>query len=226
MRILVFLGYLLRGTGSNVYNARLAAALARSGATVDLLCQERRPRELDFVDAVGTWVDGEPHVEIVREPVRVTAWRPDIGTLLPTYVVDRYEGLEAKSFLECTDEELSRYVERNVAAVRDVVARARPDVALANHLVMGPLVLARGLGDGAPYAVKVHGSALEYTVKRDPDRFLPAAREGLRAARTILVGSRHTAESLWAALGDDGLPARTRLGARARAELVLSLIHI
>ena len=212
MRILVFHGYLLRGTGSNVYNARLAAALARSGATVDLLCQERRPRELDFVDAVGTWVDGEPHVEIVREPVRVTAWRPDIGTLLPTYVVDRYEGLEAKSFLECTDEELARYVERNVAAVRDVVARARPDVALANHLVMGPLVLARGLGDGAPYAVKVHGSALEYTVKRDPDRFLPAAREGLRAARTILVGSRHTAESLWAALGDDGLPARTRLG--------------
>jgi glycosyltransferase involved in cell wall biosynthesis len=63
-----------------------------------------------------------------------------------------------------------------------------------------------------PYAVKVHGSALEYTVKRDPDRFLPAAREGLRAARTILVGSRHTAESLWAALGDDALPARTRLG--------------
>src|SRR3954464_1512104 len=212
MRILVFHGYLLRGTGSNVYNARLAAALARGGATVDLLCQERRPRELDFVDAVGTWVDGEPHVEVVREPVRVTAWRPDVGTLLPTYVADRYEGFEAKPFFDCTDEEVARYVERNVAAVRDVVARARPDVALANHLVMGPLVLARGLGDSVPYAVKVHGSALEYTVKRDPDRFLPAAREGLRAARTVLVGSRHTAESLWAALGDDGLPARTRLG--------------
>src|SRR3954452_20376697 len=212
MRILVFHGYLLRGTGSNVYNARLAAALARGGATVDLLCQEHRPRELDFVDAVGTWVDGEPHVEVVREPVRVTAWRPDIGTRVPTYVADRYEGFEAKSFLDCTDEEIARYVERNVAAVRDVVARARPDAALANHLVMGPLVLARGLWDGVPDAVKVHGSAFEYTVKREPERFMPAAREGLRAARTILVGSRHTAESLWAALGDDGLPARTRLG--------------
>src|SRR3954464_9321850 len=212
MRILVFHGYLLRGTGSNVYNARLAAALARGGATVDLLCQERRPRELDFVDAVGTWVDGEPHVEVVREPVRVTAWRPDIGPLLPTYVADRYEGFEAKPFLECSDDEVARYVERNVAAVRDVVARARPDVALANHLVMGPVVLARGLGDDVPYAVKVHGSALEYTVKRDPDRFLPFAREGLARARTVLVGSRHTAESLWAAMGDDGLSARTRLG--------------
>jgi len=97
-------------------------------------------------------------------------------------------------------------------AVRDVAARARPDVALANHLVMGPLVLARGLGDAVPYAAKIHGSALEYTVKRDPARFLPAAREGLERARTVLVGSRHTAESLWAAMDDDGLPARTRLG--------------
>src|SRR5919107_645884 len=188
MRILVFHGYLLRGTGSNVYNARLAAALARSGATVDLLSQERRARELDFVDAIGTWVDGEPRVQVIREPVRVTAWRPEIGALLPVYVA------------------------ANVAAVRDVVARARPDVALANHLVMGPLVLARALDGAVPYAVKVHGSALEYTVKRDPGRFLPAAHEGLAAAGTVLVGSRHTAESLWAAMGDDGLPERTRLG--------------
>ncbi|MEA2324074.1 MAG: hypothetical protein QOD81_3924 [Solirubrobacteraceae bacterium] len=212
MRILVLHGYLLRGTGSNVYNARLCAALARGGATVDLLSQERRAHELPFVDAVATWEDGTARVEVLREPVRVTVWRPDIGDLLPVYVADRYEGIRAKPFAECSDEEVARYVEANVAAVRDVVARARPDVALANHLVMGPLVLARALPDDVPYAVKVHGSALEYTVKRDPERFLPAAREGLARARTVLVGSRHTAESLWAALGDDALPARTRLG--------------
>src|SRR3954454_13882629 len=110
MRILVFHGYLLRGTGSNVYNARLVRALARGGATVDLLCQERRARELEFVDAIGTWVDGEPRVEVIREPVRVTAWRPDIAPLLPTYVADRYEGFEAKPFSECSEEEVARYV--------------------------------------------------------------------------------------------------------------------
>jgi glycosyltransferase involved in cell wall biosynthesis len=99
-----------------------------------------------------------------------------------------------------------------VAAVRDVVARARPDVALANHLIMGPLILARALGGEVPYAVKIHGSALEYAVKPHPERFLPAAAEGLAQARTVLVGSRHTAESLWTVMGDDDLPARTRLG--------------
>ena len=212
MRILVFHGYLLHGTGSNVYNARLCAALARAGHAVDLLSQDRRPQELSFVDAVGTWKDGAPSVEVLREPVATTVWRPDIGDLLPVYVADRYEGVEARTFAECSDDEIARYVEANVAAVRDVAARARPDVALANHLVMGPVILARALEDRVPYAVKVHGSALEYTVKRDPGRFLPAAREGIARARTVLVGSRHTAESLWAALGDDALPARTRLG--------------
>jgi glycosyltransferase involved in cell wall biosynthesis len=212
MRVLVFHGYLLRGTGSNVYNARLCAALGRAGHTVDLLCQEPRPDELDFVDAVGTWEGGEARVQTLREPVRVTAWRPDIGRLLPVYVADRYEGFEARTLLECSDAEVDAYVQANVAAVRDVCARARPDVALANHLVMGPAILARGLGGNVPYAVKVHGSALEYVVKRDPERFLPWAREGLAGARAVLVGSRHTGESLFAAMQDAGLPGRTRLG--------------
>jgi glycosyltransferase involved in cell wall biosynthesis len=73
-------------------------------------------------------------------------------------------------------------------------------------------VLARALGDAVPYAAKIHGSALEYVVKRDPQRFLPYAHEGLARARTVLVGSRHTAESLWETMADPELPARTRLG--------------
>ena len=64
---------------------------------------------------------------------------------------------------------------------------------------MGPAILARA--EVAPFAAKIHGSALEYTVKPNP-RFLPYAREGMRAASGVLVGSRHTAESLWATLPD------------------------
>jgi glycosyltransferase involved in cell wall biosynthesis len=173
-----------------------------------LLSQEPHPKRLQFVDAIGH-PDG---LEVLREPVRVTAWKPDIGGLLPVYVADRYEGVEARTYLECTDEEIEEYLRRNVEAVQAVCAAQPPDIALANHLVMGPVVLARALGGSVPYAVKVHGSALEYVVKRDPARFLPYAREGLAPARTVLVGSRHTAESLWAAMGDDDLPARTRLG--------------
>jgi hypothetical protein len=41
VRILIFHGYLLRGTGSNIYNANLARALAGLGHEVDLFCQDR-----------------------------------------------------------------------------------------------------------------------------------------------------------------------------------------
>jgi glycosyltransferase involved in cell wall biosynthesis len=209
IRILLFHGYLLRGTGSNVYNASLAQAMVRLGHEVHLLCQDRDARSLPWVDAVGEWDGGGLRLEVLREPVRCTVYTPPIGSVLPVYVADRYEGFDAKPFDTLTDEELEHYLAANVAAVRDVAALARPEAALANHLVMGPVVLARA---GIPYAVKIHGSALEYTVKPHPERFLPLAREGLDAAAGVLVGSRHTAESLWEALADPALPGRTRLG--------------
>ena len=188
MRVLLFHGYMLRGTGSNIYNANLAPALARLGHEVHLLCQDRQVRL--------------PGVEIHN---------PDIHGLLPVYVKDPYEGFEVKAFPELTEAELDRYLDANVAAVREVAAATGGiDAALANHLVMGPAILARaGVAD---FAAKVHGSALEYTVKPHP-RFRPYAREGVEAASGVLVGSGHTAESLWEALPEvRDLRQKTRLG--------------
>ncbi len=217
MRILIFHGYLLGGTGSNVYNARLAEALVRIGHEVHLLSQDRHPHDHAFVDAVGDWDEGELRVRPARaassdRPARCTVYRPNIGGLLPVYVEDRYEGIEARTFADCSVQEISGYIEANVAAVRELLALARPQLALANHLVMGPVILARALAGQTPYAVKVHGSALEYTVKPHPERFLGLAREGLAGASAILVGSLHTASSLWRALDEEGLVERTRLG--------------
>ena len=212
MRVLVFHGYLLNGTGSNVYNASLARALVALGHEVHLLCQDLHAGELDWVDALGRWPGGELAVETHREPARCTVYLPDIGRLLPVYVFDTYEDFDARAFTRLRDNELAAYTDANVQAVRDVVERVRPDVALANHEVMGPAILARALGRKVPYAVKGHGSALEYTIRADPERYVPLAREGLRVARGVLVGSRHSAERLWEVLDDPALEAKTRLG--------------
>jgi glycosyltransferase involved in cell wall biosynthesis len=231
VRILVFHGYLLGGTGSNVYNARLAAAFVHQGHEVHLLTQDRHPEIHPFVDRAGDWDSGRLRVRSLRQTAAgaagapgplspaegsvdgsCTVYRPDIGGLLPVYVADRYEGMVARTFAECSDEEVAFYIDANIAAVREVAERAAPDIALANHLVMGPVILARALGGEVPYAVKVHGSALEYTVKPEPERFLALAREGVEGARGVLVGSRHTAESLWRALQEPGVEGRTRLG--------------
>jgi glycosyltransferase involved in cell wall biosynthesis len=233
VRVLIFHGYLLRGTGSNVYNANLAQALARLGHEVHLLCQDLEAASLPWIDAVGTWEDGELRVHPTSQTTpagvteyemtysatpagaagghagRITAYTPDIGGLLPTYVADSYEGFEARTFPELGDEEVEAYIEANVGTVSDVAAAAGGiDAALANHLVMGPVILARA---GLPFAAKVHGSALSYTVIPNP-RFLAYAREGMAAASAVLVGSRHTAEALWETVADPSLPAKTRLG--------------
>jgi glycosyltransferase involved in cell wall biosynthesis len=188
MRVLLFHGYMLRGTGSNIYSANLARALAGLGHEVHLLCQDH---EVEI-----------PGVQIHN---------PDIGGLLPVYVKDPYPGFEVKAFPELSDEELDRYIEANVRAVREVVeAAGPPDAALGGHLIMGPCILARAGIES--FAAKIHGSALEYIVKPHP-RFLPFAEEGMRAASCVLVGSRHTAESLWKALPEvPGLREKTRLG--------------
>ncbi len=162
MRILIFHGYLLRGTGSNIYNASLAKALVDLGHEVHLVCQERDTRGLDFVD-------GE----------RCTVHVPDIEGVLPLYVADEYEGFEAVPFPELDDARIERYVDLNVRAVAEVARAVEPDVALANHLVMGPVVLARALEGRVPYAVKIHGSALEYVVRPHRERFIGWAKEGL-----------------------------------------------
>src|SRR5215212_369013 len=189
MRILIFHGYLLRGTGSNVYNASLCRALVRAGHEVHLFCQDKAPPELGCAIHV-----------------------PDIHGVLPVYVADRYEGFEAIPFPALSDEQLGRYLEANVAAVREVAERARPDLALANHLVMGPVILARALAGRVPYAVKVHGSALEYTVRPprvDVDAFRPLdpgeAAERLTALAERLEGGQAAA---WG--GEAGAAAELR----------------
>src|SRR6202011_3263759 len=134
----------------NIYNARLAEALAGLGHEVHLLSQERHAEQKPFVDAVGDWDTGALRVRRVRAASAqragsCTVYRPDIGGLLPVYVADRYEGIEARTFAECSDGEVAHYIDANVAAVRELLGAARPEVALANRLVMGPVILARGL---------------------------------------------------------------------------------
>ena len=125
MRVLIFHGYLLAGTGSNVYNSALAEALVRAGHEVHLLCQDRDPLALEWVDAAGDWDGGRLALTVRREPARATVYRPDIAGLLPVYVADRYEGVEARPFHDLSEAEVERYVEANVAAVREVIAAER-----------------------------------------------------------------------------------------------------
>ncbi|HWG55753.1 MAG TPA: glycosyltransferase, partial [Gaiellaceae bacterium] len=90
MRILLWHGYLLGGTGSNVYTRALAREWARAGHEVTVFAQEPHPERYDLGGA--------------------EAVRPDVGGLLPVFVLDRYEGYTVKLLQSCTRAELDAWV--------------------------------------------------------------------------------------------------------------------
>jgi glycosyltransferase involved in cell wall biosynthesis len=164
MRILLWHGYLLGGTGSNVYTRALAREWSRAGHDVVVFSQEAHPERYEL----GT----------------AQAVRPDIAGLLPVFVLDRYEGVEAKLLQDFTLDERERYVELNAEAVR---AHLPADVVFANHVLLGAPVAA---ATGARYVVKAHGSELEYSMRGNPE--LSAwGRDALAGSEAVFVGSAH-----------------------------------
>lgn len=200
MRILICHGYLLRGTGSNQYVQSLARALCAQGHHVLVMCQDDDPR-LDFVSAFLREQDGSFTPEVLWEektdyPGNCMVFKPDIGGLLPVYVLDSYAGFKVKEFTELSELELDRYVDMNRRSLQRLVRQFTPEAIHANHAVMLPYIVRPVAAEhGIPYFVSIHGSAIEFTVKKD-SRYLTYGAEGLEGARAILVPSEHTASQV------------------------------
>ncbi len=170
MRILLWHGYLLGGTGSNVYTRALAREWSRAGHDVVIVCQERAPENFDLAGA------------------RVVT--PELpGGRLPVFVLDRYAGLEPKLLQDFTVSERDAYVEANAAALRALLPA---DIVFANHVLLGAPV---GAATGVPFRVKAHGSELEYSMRGRPELERWGA-ETLAQADVTYVGSEHIRQVL------------------------------
>jgi len=135
-----------------------------------VVCQERHPERYDLGGA------------------RVVV--PDLpGGLLPVFVLDRYEGLEARLLVDFSEAERDAYVEANAAALREL---GPADLVFANHVVLGAPV---GAASGLPFRVKAHGSELEYALRGRPDLARWGA-EALAGAEVVYAGSEHIRDVL------------------------------
>src|SRR5215208_3140125 len=199
MRIVMTHGYMLSGTGSNIYVQSLCRALVSEGHDLHLLCQEPDPLAYDFVGKAATADAGG--IEDLGEQEtpysgRCIVYRPVIGDLLPVYVYDDYPGWRVKTFLDLTEEELDDYLRRNVEALKTVLQVSGAEAVITNHSVPGPLIARRALGrSDLPYVSIVHGSCLQY-VSRKSEMYMGLTREGLEDAREILALSSHSAGTI------------------------------
>jgi glycosyltransferase involved in cell wall biosynthesis len=165
MKIVIWHGYLLGGTGSNVYTRALSREWTRAGHDVTIVCQDRHPERYDI---------GSARVVVPDLPDR----------LLPVFVLDEYEGLEARLLQELTPEQREAYVDANAAAIRELLPA---DLVFTNHVLLGGPV---GHQCGARWRVKAHGSELEYSMRGNAELSAWGA-ETLRDAEAVYVGSEH-----------------------------------
>jgi len=156
---------LLGGTGSNVYTRALAREWSLAAHDVTVVCQERHPERYDL---------GGARVVVPELP----------GALLPTFVLDRYEGLEARRLGDFSPAEREAYVEANAAALREL---GPADLVFANHVLLGGPV---GAASGMRFRIKAHGSELEYSMRGRPDLSQWGA-ETLAMAEVVYAGSEH-----------------------------------
>ncbi|HKU59274.1 MAG TPA: glycosyltransferase family 4 protein [Gaiellaceae bacterium] len=173
MHIVLWHGYLLAGTGSNVYSRALAREWSRAGHDVTVVCQERDEYDL-----------GGARVVVPELP----------GGLLPVFVMDRYAGLNPKLLQDFTATERDAYTDANAGAIREQLPA---DVVFANHVLMGGPV---GAASGAPFRVKAHGSELEYSMRGRPE-LEALGRAALANADCTFVGSQHIREVLFDVVG-------------------------
>jgi glycosyltransferase involved in cell wall biosynthesis len=162
VRIAIWHGYLLAGTGSNVYTRALAREWSLAGHDVTVVCQERHPERYDL---------GGARVVVSELPDR----------LLPVFVLDDYDGLEPRLLQDFTRAQRDAYVQANAAAIPEA------DIVFANHVLLGGAV---GSATGQRYAVKAHGSELEYSMRGRPE-LEDWGAESLEDAAAVFVGSEH-----------------------------------
>jgi glycosyltransferase involved in cell wall biosynthesis len=167
MRIFVWHGYLLGGTGSNIYARQLAREWSREGHDVVVFSQEPHPERFDLGGA-----------ETVR---------PDVGGFLPVFVLDKYDGYEVKRVQDATRAQLNAWVEANAASMRE---RLPADIVFVNHVLLGGPV---GEAVGGRYVVKAHGSELEYSMRGNAE-LSEWGQEALSRAVATIVGSEHIRE--------------------------------
>lgn len=187
-------GYLLEGSGSNLWTRAIIEALCRQGVSLHLMAQENHPELYPFITEARQYQpDGS-----------VTVWhrkdadcaggcilhKPVLGDTLPVYVWDRYDEFpRVVPMVELTDAELEAYVERNTEVLLRVVREHGVTALHANHSVLMSVVAQRvSERAGIPYAIMPHGSALEYAVKKD-DRYLRLAESAFAgASRVFIIG--------------------------------------
>jgi glycosyltransferase involved in cell wall biosynthesis len=198
--ICILHGYLLEGSGSNLWTRSIARSLCAQGYHIHLMCQENHPEIYDFITKVITYnKDGEEEIVLDRDSPfsgSCTMHKPYLGEILPVYVLDKYEEFkDVRRMINMETDAIEKYIDYNVKTLKHIIAKYEIKAMHANHTVLMSVVAQRASEGNVPYAVMPHGSAIEYAVKPD-QRFHAFAQAALQEAHKIFVIGKEIKERL------------------------------
>jgi len=187
-------GYLLEGSGSNIWTRSIVRSLCKNGETVHLVCQENHPEDYDFIAECHYYSDNSVETKLNREvPYRgkCIMHKPQLGDTLPVYVWDKYEEFSnVVPMTELSNSVIEDYIERNTKVVLKIIRDYGLTTFHVNHAVLMSMVSYRvNKITSIPFAIMPHGSAIEYAVKKD-ERFLDLATRAFDSAKKIFVVSK------------------------------------
>jgi len=200
MIIAVVHGYLLRGTGSNLYVSNLCRTFCRQGHQVLLFSQEEETEAFDFISSSETFA--EDNLSTIINFKRITSYpgtckhyRPNLAGMLPVYVYDHYPGFEVKEFTTLDEKELDNYIERNSIALENIFKHSGPDLVISQHTIMQPVYSSRALAkcrkENTRHLATVHGSALNFSVRKS-SILRDYALEGIKSVDGLVFVSNHS----------------------------------
>ena len=190
--ICILHGYLLEGSGSNLWTRAIVKSLCNDGRTVHLMCQENHPERYDFIaEAYSYTQDGTTKTLLNRKvPYKgeCIMHKPQLGDTLPVYVWDKYEEFSnVVPMIDLPDNIIEDYLNRNITLLKKLLRDYDIKSIHANHAVLMSVVAQRIFSStGIPFAIMPHGSAIEYAVKKD-NRFLKMSSEVFTEAKKIFV---------------------------------------
>ena len=199
MKIGLFHGFNLTGSGSNEFTRYLAKTFMDQGHSVHIICREYHPDKIEYVGQLWQWKrDSSCEVSVVNRQYEDTCTLHQIpyGDFYPVYISGKKSSETFKEFVDLTNEELETFKQLNHALLMQIFSRIEIDILHANHLVMQPsLAIAPCKTHNIPFIIYPHGSAIEYTVKKDP-RFQLEAREAINACQGLIIGNREVRDRI------------------------------
>ncbi len=188
MHLVILHGYILQGTGSNIYVANIAKAWKKLKHQVTVVCQDLEAEKLPFVDEYIPPDSEIPDTPPAPGTIRVIT--PNINNILPVYVMDEYKGFTVKTVFSMTEREIEDHIALTAGALHKIIAQGI-DKVFANHAIFSPIIAKRGLtGTDIQYDIKIHGSAIEYALVLYP-HLVKYAVEGISSSTNIFAGTQY-----------------------------------